>query len=216
MRFLLVLSGLALFSCIAEAGMVRNDAIGNDPAREKLCAARAKGKPVPFEIDPAYVQRTRGFNPDATFIAIDQTTPQLVECHLRPGTGRFEPASFSPEQGYWHLLRPQQFQPGINTPKGREMAANVCLEAAPSKIGRPDFDHSVYSSVTEVNKASPRYRAGALIAGVKAERYDIAVEGTSFYKSSGPDLTAVEFTCLLSPMLDIKAIRPRQPGARQK
>ena len=207
MRFLLFVSGLVLFSCIAEAEMIRNDAIGNDPAKERLCASRSNGKTVPFEIDSKYVERARSFNPDATFIAVDGISPQLVECYLRQGTGKFEPASFSPEQGYWHLIRPQQFNPGISTTKGREMAANVCLEAAPAKINRPNFDHSVYLAVVEVDKSGPRYHSGASIAGKKAERYDIAVEGTSFYKSSGPDLIAVKFTCLLSPMLDIKSIQ---------
>lgn len=50
-------------------------------------------------------------------------------------------------------------------------------------------------------------RAGNLIAGEKAERYDVAVEGTSFYKSSGPDLAAVKFTCLLSRALEVKAVQ---------
>jgi hypothetical protein len=207
MRFSLFLSVLILFSCAAKAEMVRSDAIGNNPAKEKLCASRAKGKTVPFEIDSKYVERARSFNPDVTFVAVDGISPQLVECYLRQGTGKFEPASFSPEKGYWHLIRPQQFKPGIKTNKGREMAANACLEAAPAKINRPNLDHSVYLAVVEIDKSGPRYHSGASIAGKKAERYDIAVEGTSFYKSSGPDLTAIKFTCLLSPMLDIKAIQ---------
>lgn len=207
MRVLPVVFGLILFSCLAKAEMVRNDAIGNDPAKEKLCALRAKGKTVPFEIDSRYVERARSFNHDVTFVATDGISPQLVECYLRQGTGRYEPASFSPEQGYWHLIRPKQFEPGINTTKGRDMAAKVCVEAAPAKINRPNFDHSVYSPVVEIAAGGPRYHSGAIIAGMKAERYDIAVEGTAFFKSSGPDLTAVNFTCLLSPMLDIKAIQ---------
>ena len=207
MRVLPVVFGLIIFSCLAKAEMVRNDAIGNDPAKEKLCASRTKGKTVPFEIDSRYVERARSFNPDVTFVATDGISPQLVECYLRQGTGRYEPASFSPEQGYWHLIRPKQFEPGINTTRGRDMAAKVCVETAPAKINRPNLDHSVYSAVVEIAVAGPRYHSGALIAGKKAERYDIAVEGTSFYKSSGPDLTAVNFTCLLSPMLDIKAIQ---------
>lgn len=187
--------------------MVRNDTIGNDPDKEKLCASRAKGKTVPFEIDSRYVERARSFNPDVSFIAIDGMIPQLVECYLRKGTGRYEPASSSPEQGYWHLVRPKQFEPGINTTEGRAMAAKVCVEAAPAKMNRPNLDHSVYSAVVEIGIGGPRYHSGASIAGKRAERYDIAVEGTSFYKSSGPDLSAVKFTCLLSPMLDIKVIQ---------
>lgn len=207
MRLLLVISGLLLSIGLARAEMVRNDTIGNDPAKEKLCASRAKGKPVPFEIDSRYVERARSFNPDVTFIAIDGLSPQLVECYLRQGTGKYEPASFSPEQGYWHLIKPKHFKPGINTAEGISMAANVCLEAAPTKINRLNLDHSVYSGVIEISIASPLYHPGASIAGKRAERYDIAVKGTSFYKSSGPDLAAVNFTCLLSPTLEVKAIQ---------
>jgi len=87
------------------------------------------------------------------------------------------------------------------------MAAKVCLQAAPAQMNRPNFDHSVYSSVVEIALGSPRYRPGLSVGGMKAERYDIAVEGTLFYKSSGPDLAAVNFTCLLSPMLEVKAVQ---------
>ncbi|CAB3817027.1 hypothetical protein LMG26788_00068 [Achromobacter pulmonis] len=207
MRCLSLGLGLLLFSCVAQAEMIRNDAIGNDPQKEKLCASRTKGQAVPFEIDSRYLKSARSFNPDATFIAIDGISPQLVQCHLREGTGKYEPASYSPEANYWRLIRPKQFKPGIDTDKGKAMAAKVCVDAAPAKINRPNFDHSVYSNVVEISIGGPRYRPGASIAGTKAERYDIAVEGTSFYKSSGPDLAAVTFTCLLSPMLAIKGIQ---------
>ena len=87
------------------------------------------------------------------------------------------------------------------------MAANACLEAVPAKVTRPNFDHSVYSGVFEVDIQGPLYRAGASIAGARAERYDIAVKGTAFFKSSGLDLESTAFTCLLSPMLGVKAIQ---------
>ena len=190
--------------------MIHSDTIGNDPAKEKLCKSRAKAKTVPFMIDSRYVERARALKPDATFIATDEISPQLVECYLLEGTGKYEPASFSPEQGYWHLIRPEQFKPGINTDKGIAMAAKVCLDAASDELNRPNFDHIVYSAVIEVNPSTPRYKPGLSIAGKKANRYDIAVEGTSFYKSNGPDLTSVKFTCLLSPMLDIKAIKSKK------
>jgi hypothetical protein len=188
--------------------MVLNTSIGNEPAKENLCALRAKVKPVPFLIDARYVARARSLHPDATFIATDGMSPQLIECYLREGTGKFEPDSFSPEQGYWHLPRPKQFEPGINTQAGITMAAKACLDAAPVKIARLGFDHSVYTAVVEINQsAGPLFHPGILIAGKKAERYDIAVKVTSFYKSSGPDLAAVNVSCLLSPMLDMKAIQ---------
>jgi hypothetical protein len=68
----------------------------------------------------------------------------------------------------------------------------------------------VYRSVVEVNLGSPIYDPGASIAGMTANRYDIAVTGTSFFRTMGPDLAAVKFTCLLSPMLDVKAIQIRK------
>jgi hypothetical protein len=209
MSWLLFLCGLLLLAGTASAQMIRNDAIGNDPAKERLCVLRANavGKTVPFEIDSGYVARSRSFNPDVTFIAIDGMSPQLVECYLRKGTGRYEPATFTGEVEYWHLIKPQQFKPGINTDKGISMASNVCLKAVPAKINRPKFDHSVYSWVGEVNIGSPLDHPGALIAGKIASRYDIVVDGTAFYKSVGPDLAAVKFTCLLSPMLELKAIQ---------
>jgi hypothetical protein len=199
---------------IAKGQMVRSASIGNDPIKEKLCASRAKGtlgesKIVPFEIDSRYVADVRSRHPDATFIAIDGMSPQLVQCFLREGTGRYEPDSLSPEQQFWHLIKPKQFEPGINTPEGSSMAANVCLKAASAKINRPNFDHSVLSSVAEVSIGSPLLHPGTVIAGKTAERYDIAVKGTFFYKSPGPDLTAASFTCLLSPMLDLKAFQSK-------
>jgi hypothetical protein len=207
MRLLLIASCLLFSTSLARAQMVLNNAIGNDPAKEKLCASRAKGKTVAFEIDSRYVASARSLHQDATFIAIDGISPQLVECYLREGTGRFEPDSFSPEQSYWHLIRPEGFKPGINTQIGISMAARVCLDAAPAKINRPNFDHSVFTSVVEIDVDSPLYHPSITIAGKRAERYDIAVKATSFYRSSGPDLTAVRFTCLLSPMLAVKAIQ---------
>lgn len=210
MKKLIVISILLLTSGLASADMVSNDSIGNDPVKEKLCASRAKvKKTVPFEIDSDYVARTRSYYPDATFIAVDEGNPQLIECELRSGTGRFEPASYSSEQSYWHTIKPKMFEPGINTPAGRSMAVNVCFEAVLSKSNRSEYDHSVYSVVQElgVKSAGVLFSAGTIIAGKKAERYDIVVQGTSFYKPANPDLTPVNFTCLLSPMLEVKAIQ---------
>jgi hypothetical protein len=115
-----------------------------------------------------------------------------------------------PEQGFWHLPKPKQFEPGLNSQFGRGIAAKVCLDAAPAKVNRANFDHSVYSSVVEINlSAGPWYQPGKLIAGKMADRYDIAVKATLFYKAAGLDLASVNVTCLLSPMLDIKAIQDK-------
>lgn len=216
--FVLTVSGLYLCSFLAMAEMVRNDSIGNDPEKEKLCLSRLKinGKVVPFEIDSDYVARNRSDYPDMTFIAIDDgSSGTLVECYVNSGTGMYQPNIYIPEQWSWHLIKPPQFKPGIRTPIGQQMAANVCLEGTKAKINRSNFDHIAYWAIVEItgnngSGRSPKYHEGILIDGTKAERYDIAVEGRSFYKSVGPDLAFVNFTCLLSPMLDIKAIELKE------
>src|SRR4029079_3884432 len=199
-RWLAAISGLLVFMDTARAEMIHNGAIGNDPMKEKLCAARAKGKVIPFEIDSRYVARARSQHPDATFIAIDGISPQLIECYLRSGTGRYEPASMSPEQGFWHTIKPNG--PGIGTQQAQSMSIRNCTNAALSKSSSAGLSHSVNNAVIEVDIN----RAGKTIAGHKAERYDIVVQGTSFYKSSGPDLATKKFTCLLSRALQVKAV----------
>jgi hypothetical protein len=210
MRLLFTIALFLLSGTVRRGQIVSNSSIGNDPVKEKLCRSRTKGKIVPFEIDQLYVSNARSLHPDATFVAVDGPSPQLVECYLQEGSGRFEPDSYSPEQKFWHLIRPLQFKPGIDTQAGISLAAKVCLGVAPEKIDRPNLDHSVYRSVVEVNLGSPIYDPGASIAGMTANRYDIAVTGTSFFRTMGPDLAAVKFTCLLSPMLDLKAIQIRK------
>lgn len=203
MRWRCLLSGLLLSSIAVTAQMVRNDSIGNDPAKERLCAQRAKSilgtsKTEPFEIDLNWVREFgRRYHPDATFIVIGDS---LVQCWLSEGTGRFEPVSYGGETSWWHLIKPRQFQPGYYTDEGDRVASNVCLKAASAKTSRPDFDHSMHFQAAEA-------KPGALIAGKKAERYDVVLNGKLFFKSTGPDLAATEFTCLLSPMLELKAIQ---------
>jgi hypothetical protein len=90
------------------------------------------------------------------------------------------------------------------------MAAAACLKAARDKVNREEFDHSVESGVNEITlSVGPSYNPGVKIAGMKAERYDIAVAGSLFYKSSGPDLDAVRVSCLLSAMLEVKSIQTK-------
>ena len=96
MHHSLIIITIVLLTSLAPGQMVLNDAISNDPAKEGLCALRAKHAlgtfdAVPFEIDSGYVARMRSLNPDATFVAMDGITPQLVECYLSPRTGRYEP-----------------------------------------------------------------------------------------------------------------------------
>ncbi len=209
---------LLLAMAIAKGDMIRNDAIGNDPAKEKLCIERSISskvgtKIVPFEIDSRYLARVRSNgagNPGMTFIAMENQIGDsvLITCDVNPGTGKYGPMSEITERpGFWQLIKPKQFEPGLKTREGIVMAGNACRQAAQAKIDLPNFDHSVYSNVVEVNIGRRLYRPGSMIAGKPAQRYDVAVTGTALYKSSGPDLKAVNFTCLFSPMLEVKAIR---------
>lgn len=194
-----------------QAGMISSQELGNDPAKARLCVSRVKmvqGKSVPFFIDSQYVKSARSINPDTTFIAIDGISPQLVECYLRRGTGRYEPASYKPLSKTWRLAStPQKFEPAVGTMKGREIAGNICKDAAVSNINRSGYDHYGLTRVVEIEKGSPAFSPGKMFAGKKAQRDDVVVEGTAFYAANGPDMAAVKFTCLLSPMLDVKAVK---------
>lgn len=200
---------LVLVSCFcsfaSNAEMVESTTLGNDPVKERLCESRANmGKTVPFFIDSRYVENVRRSRPDVTFIAVDRG--QLIECALNAGSGEYGPASFSPEQSFWHLVKPEQFKPGMNTDEGRAMAARACLEAIPDKINRPNFHHIVHTSITEAGVT-----IGKLVGAARVERYDILVTGRSFYsQGAGPDLASVEFTCLMSPMLAMKGIQVKK------
>lgn len=194
---------LFLISSISFAGMVPGDQIGNDQEKEKVCLSRSKGKKIPFEISNEYVISVRKHAPDATFVAIDGDSPQLIECRLSGGTGRFEPISMSPQQWYWRVIRPEGFSPGLNTYQGQEIAAKACADEAVKKNPSEGFDHYTYNLPVEVGIDGKRYN----LSGKKADRYDIYVSGMAFYKSTGLDLNRKKFTCLMSPKLDIKAIQ---------
>ncbi|MGO9435074.1 MAG: hypothetical protein ACLP00_12400 [Terracidiphilus sp.] len=218
-RGLLVFAGSMVFaSTIANCQMVSNSAIQNDQAKESLCAKRAKAKPVPFLIDQNYVNGVRAAHPDTTFIAEDGIIPELIECRANERTGEYEVDSLTSEENPspWRLVRPEQFAPGIHTAAGQVQADDVCFKAAREKVSREDFDHS-YGYTTDVNEitlnVAPWYLPGVKVAGMKAERYDIAVVGKLFYKSSGADLTAFRATCLLSPTLDVKAVQANEENA---
>jgi hypothetical protein len=206
MRGLIIASFVLCTLSAANAQMLPNGSIGNDPSKERLCAERAKkslsGPLVPFEIDARYLASSRRQNSDVTFIAIDPKigVPQLVECYLRSGTGRYEPASSSPEQWYWRTIKRKGS--GIDNVNARSRATKTCIDAAVSKSSKNGFHHSILSNMFEIDKK----RAGIPIGGKPAERYDISVEGTLFYRTSGPDLAPVKFHCLLSRGLTLKAI----------
>lgn len=215
-RGLLVLAGsLTLALTLANGQMVSNSTIQNDPAKESLCAKRANvKKTVPFMIDQNYVNGVRATHPDATFIADDGTIPELIECRVSEGTGLYELASLSSEENsYWHLVRPEPFAPGIHTAAGQVQADDACFKAARDKLNRDGFDHS-FGYTTDVNEitlgVAPWYLPGVKVAGTKADRYDIAVAGKLFYKSSRPDLIAFRASCLLSSTLEVKAVQAKE------
>jgi hypothetical protein len=212
-RGLLVFVGsLAFASIVANGQMVSSSAIQNDPAKEALCAKRAGvKKPVPFLIDQTYLDSTRAAHPDTTFIAEDGIIPELIECRVTEETGLFELDTLSSDGNhYWQLVRPERSSPSIQTAAGQVHADDVCLKAAREKVNREGFDHS-FAAPAGVNEITlnvePWYSPGVKVAGVKAERFDIAVAGKLFYKSSGPDLTAFRVNCLLSPALGVKAVQ---------
>jgi hypothetical protein len=218
-RSLLLFSGSLVFaSLIANGQMVSNSAIQNDPAKESLCAKRANvKKPVPFLIDQSYVNGIRAAHPDTAFIADDGAIPELIECRVSQETGVYQLDSLSSEENrYWHLVRPEPFAPGIHTAAGQVQADDVCFKAARDKLNRDGFDHS-FGYTTDVNEitlgASPWYMPGVKVAGTKAERYDIAVAGSLFYKSSGSDLAAFRVSCLLSSTLEVKAVQANEESA---
>lgn len=205
---LLALGGFVA-PAIALAEMLHSDSIGNDPQKEKLCAERAHSGPVvPFEIDAQYLAMSRSNHGDATFVAVDGITTQLVECYLQPTTGTFQPISFSPEQWYWHPIRPPRYEPSVQTPKGAAQARSVCERAALEELPKKDFDHTAYT--TAAVRAMTYTPTGAhslsVVGRKKVERFDVIVEGLALYRSSGPDMTRVSFRCLLSPMLDLKSV----------
>lgn len=220
-RGLIVFAGSMVFaSIVANGQMVSNSTIQNASAKESLCSKRAGVKnPVPFLIDQDYVNSVRATHPETTFIAEDGIIPELIECRVNERTGVFELDTLSSElSSYWHLVRPEQFAPGIHTAAGQVRADDVCFKAAREKVNREGFDHS-FGYTTDVNEitlgVAPWYLPGVQVAGMKAERYDIAAVGKLFYKSSGPDLTAFSVSCLLSPTLEVKAVQASEQSAER-
>lgn len=136
--------------------MVRNDAIGNDPAMEKLCIERAivKGekaglegplKFVPFEINRQTVINSRHMAPEIIWIALQNDLYGfLVSCSNTGPSGRFEPIFETGMNWAYHTLTPpphevKKFQPGMGTPQGIEIAVKRCFDAAVAKINRPNL-----------------------------------------------------------------------------
>lgn len=194
----------------AHAAMVSSDSLNQNPEKVALCQSRstkANEKSVPFEINANYAKLTLQSEPGTTFVAIDGDSPQLIVCAVRSGTGRFEPGVYMPQSDIWRLANlPQKYKPGVGTMQGRDAANKACLKAALSKSNRSDVISSGLDRLVEISPESPAFAPGKVIAGKKSERYDVVVEGAAFFPGKGPDNDKLDYTCLLTPMLDVKAV----------
>jgi hypothetical protein len=54
------------------------------------------------------------------------------------------------------------------------------------------------------------------IGGITVERFDVVTTGTAIYKTGGIDMDAIDFTCLFSPMLEVKAVEIDPPSRKSK
>jgi hypothetical protein len=212
---------------IGYAQMIRSDALEQDTVKLKLCIDRARDGQgngltigeqddlVPFEIDAGYVAMVRKQNPSVTFFAVPD---RLLECMA--GSGLYRPVLSSGESWFWHVIRPPSFQPPITTEAGLELAENTCLKDVPRHADLSGFDHALYSTAKDIGYLSPRVTAKPnrpTIGGVPVSSYDVEVYGTAFFKTSSEiDLLTLDFTCLYSPMLELKAVgwRKDTPGPR--
>jgi hypothetical protein len=190
--------------------MLRNDAIENDPTLEKLCIDRTLHPPntvigrlyaVPFLLDCISVLSIRSDHPEATFIAVSSSRSgfggELVEC-LRL-SGEFAPAVRIPNEGIWSPIKPQQFA----GPGWTSTATDRCRRAAERKLGDTGIEQSGYFSVNEVGE-------GLRIAGLLTAAWDVEVKGNVVLKGPGPDLPVFDFSCLLSPTLELRNVELRR------
>jgi hypothetical protein len=213
-----------LLAPIGYAQMIRSVALQQDMAKLNLCVDRARHGVglaiadqdlVPFEIDAGYVARARKEDPNVTFFATPGT---LYECKVA-GNGLYSAEFGSGESWFWHVIRPPSFQPSINSDAGAHLAADTCLKDVPQHADLPAFDHAGYYTAHDVGYISPRVTAKPTrptVGGVPVSSYDVEVNGVAYFKTSGIDLLMLEFTCLYSPMLELKAVGWRRdtPGPR--
>ena len=215
---------LAAISLQCGAQMIRSDALQQDTAKLNLCIDRARHGHslsigdqdlVLFEIDAGFVERIRKDTPDVTFFA---TATALYECEVA-GNGLYSPAFSSGENWYWHVIRPPGFQPAINTVDGSRLAANTCLKDVPQHADIPAFDHAGYFGAQDIGYISPKVTSKPnrlRVAGVPVSSYDVEVTGVAYFKTPTIDLLMLEYVCLYSPMLELKAVGWRRdaPGPR--
>lgn len=225
-RTAIFLALLALLgsSVACRAQMIRSENLSQDKTKLDLCIQRARhgvslgignSDLVPFEIDKRYLDRVRLDDPNVTFFA---TPTGLYQCGVS-GLGLYAPTSVSGENWFWHVIRPPSFQPAINTEAGSRIAANACLKDVPPHADISEFDHAGYFGVQDMGYMSPREMARPnhpTVAGVAVTAYDVEVSGVAYFKTAGIDLLMLDYVCLYSPMLELKAVgwRKDHPGPR--
>jgi hypothetical protein len=207
--------------------MVPSNQLQQDQTKLNLCIDRARhdrsfgigignDELIPFEMDMGFVERARKENPDVTFFA---TTGALIECEVT-GIGKYGPmVRYSGATWYWKPLIPTQpsFQPSIDTWKGKRIATSKCLADLPTHADLPNFDHAGYDDPYSVgyigSKTSSRTNY-PMIAGVPVSSDDVMVTGAAYFKTNTIDQIMLLYTCLYSPMLELKAVgwRKNHPG----
>ncbi len=207
--------------------MVPSTQLKQDPANLNLCIARARHDPafginisneelIPFAIDMRFVNRERQEYPDVTFFA---TNRGLIECTVT-GLGKYGPMiRDSAVTWYWKSLLPMppRFKPSIDTSAGKQMAAQKCLKALHTHADLPNFDHAGYNepySVGYIGSDAGRNSSYPAIAGVSVSSYDVLVTGAAYFRTGTVDQVMLLYTCLYSPMLELRAVgwRKNLPG----
>jgi hypothetical protein len=221
MRFkaALVCIAILMLSRYCCAQMVVSDQLKQDPVRLNLCIDRARhdrsfgigigtDELVPFEIDMQFVERVRKEYPDVTFFA---TTRGLIQCSVT-GIGKYGPMFFdNGERWFWKSLIPipPSFKPSIDTVEGRRIAEDRCLADLPRHADLTNFDHAGYDDPYTVGYLGSKGNNDPnhpMIAGVKVSSFDVIVTGASYFKTDTIDQIMLLYTCLYSPMLELKAV----------
>jgi len=212
-------------TCCAQ--LVRSDQFNQDQAKLNLCIDRARHdrsfgigidtqELIPFEIDTRFVERERKEYPDVTFFA---TTRGLVECAVT-GIGKYGPLFFDNSvTWFWHPLipTPPSFEPSIGTAEGERIAGNKCIADLPTHADLANFDHAVYNEAYTVGYLGSKNTDEAhypMVAGVQVSSFDVEVMGSAYFRTDTVDQIMLLYTCLYSPMLELKAVGWRKflPG----
>lgn len=206
------------------AQLVRSDQLKQDQAKLNLCVDRARHdrsfgigidtqELIKFEIDTSYVERERKEYPDVTFFA---TTRGLVQCAVT-GIGKYGPLFFdNGATWFWRPLipTPPSFQPSITTAEGGRIAGNKCLADLPSRADLANFDHAVYNEAYSVGYLGSKNTDEAhypMVGGLRVSSFDVEVLGSAYFRTDTADQIMLLYTCLYSPMLELKSVGWRRP-----